>query len=64
MTMKPEQYSIKAFPKVFNGLGCLEKPYLIEIDKSIQPVVNASRNIPAKLRKNLKDFERMEENML
>lgn len=25
MTMKPEQYPIKAFPKVFNGLGCLEK---------------------------------------
>lgn len=40
---------------VFNGLGCLEKPYHIEIDKSVQPVVNAPRSIPAALRKNLKD---------
>ncbi|CAC5418934.1 unnamed protein product [Mytilus coruscus] len=33
----------------------LEKPYHIEIDKSVQPLVNAPRNIPAALRKNLKE---------
>ena len=55
MTVKPEQNPIKAFPKVFNGLGCLEKPYHIEIDKSVQTVVNAPRNIPAALRKKLKE---------
>ncbi|CAC5382216.1 unnamed protein product [Mytilus coruscus] len=55
MAVKPEQNPITAFPKVFSGLGCLEKPYHIEIDKSVQPVVNAPRNIPAALRKNLKD---------
>ena len=55
MTVKPEQNPIKAFPKVFNSLGCLEKPYHIEIDKSVQTVVNAPRNIPAALRKKLKE---------
>ena len=55
MTVKPEQNPIKAFPKVLNGLGCLEKPYHIEIDKSVQPVVNAPRNIPATVRKKLKE---------
>jgi hypothetical protein len=55
MTVKPEQNPIKAFPEVFNGLGCLEKPYHIEIDKSVQPVVNAPRNIPAAVRKKLKE---------
>ena len=31
---------IRQFPEVFQGLGCLEKPYHIQIDSKITPVVN------------------------
>ncbi|CAC5363141.1 unnamed protein product [Mytilus coruscus] len=45
---------VKSFPKVFTGLGCLEKPYHIKIDSSVNPVINPPRMIPAALRENLK----------
>ncbi|CAC5421277.1 unnamed protein product [Mytilus coruscus] len=45
---------VKSFPKVFTGLGCLEKPYHIKIDSSVNPVINPPRNIPAALREKLK----------
>ena len=32
-------------PKVFSGLGCLEKPYKIIIDPTVTPVVNAPRKV-------------------
>ncbi|CAC5362482.1 unnamed protein product [Mytilus coruscus] len=44
----------KSFPKVFTGLGCLEKPYHIKIDSSVNPVINPPRKIPAALREKLK----------
>ena len=49
MTVKPEQNPIKAFPKVFNGLGCLEKPYHIEIDKSRQCTEKYTRRAEEKI---------------
>lgn len=45
---------VKSFPKVFTGLGCLEKPYHIKIDSSVNPVKNPPRKIPAALREKLK----------
>ncbi|CAC5390534.1 unnamed protein product [Mytilus coruscus] len=45
---------VKSFPKVFTGLGCLEKPYHIKIDSSVNPVINPPRKIPAALREKLK----------
>ncbi|CAC5421269.1 unnamed protein product [Mytilus coruscus] len=45
---------VKLFPKVFTGLGCLEKPYHIKIDSSVNPVINPPRKIPAALREKLK----------
>ncbi|CAC5417871.1 unnamed protein product [Mytilus coruscus] len=44
---------VKSFPKVFTGLGCLEKPYHIKIDSSVNPVINPLRKIPAALREKL-----------
>ena len=41
-------------PKVFSGLGCLEKTYKIQIDSTVTPVVNPPRKIPAALRKRVK----------
>ncbi|CAC5381940.1 E3 ubiquitin-protein ligase DTX4 [Mytilus coruscus] len=38
---------VKSFPKVFTGLGCLEKPNHIKIDSSVNPVINPPRKIPA-----------------
>ncbi|CAC5396265.1 unnamed protein product [Mytilus coruscus] len=45
---------VKSFPKVFTGLGCLEKPYHIKIDSSVNPVINPPRKIPAALQERLK----------
>ncbi|CAC5394816.1 unnamed protein product [Mytilus coruscus] len=45
---------VKSFPKVFTGLGCVEKPYHIKIDSSVNPVTNPPRKIPAALREKLK----------
>ncbi|CAC5418952.1 unnamed protein product [Mytilus coruscus] len=45
---------VKSFPKVFTGLGCLEKPYHIKIDSSVNPVINPPRKIPAAAMKSLK----------
>ena len=41
-------------PKVFSGLGCLEKTYKIQIDPTVTPVVNPPRKILAALRKRVK----------
>lgn len=45
---------IKQYPTVFEGLGCLSKPYDIQLDPSVQPVVTPLRNQPAALRNRLK----------
>ena len=44
----------KQYPSVFKGLGCLSKPYHIQLDPSVQPVVTPLRNQPAALRDRLK----------
>ena len=36
---------IREHPKVFSGLGCLDKPYKIKIDYSVTPVINPPRKI-------------------
>ncbi|XP_021340039.1 uncharacterized protein LOC110441256 [Mizuhopecten yessoensis] len=46
---------VDMYPKLFEGLGCLKESYKIQIDESVTPVVNASRNVPAALRDRLKD---------
>ena len=45
---------IKQYPTVFEGLGCLSKPYHIQLDPSVKPVVTPLRNQPAALRDRLK----------
>ena len=52
---------IRQFPEVFQGLGCLEKPYHIQIDSKITPVVNQLKSQPVALRDRLKQaLEEME----
>ena len=46
---------INMHPKLFQGLGCLQNPYQIQIDPSITPVVSPSRNQPAAIRGRLKE---------
>ena len=49
------------FPEVFQGLGCLEKPYHIQIDLKITPVVTQLKSQPVALRDPLKQaLEEME----
>ncbi len=45
---------VRQFPKVFQGLGCLEKPYRIQIDSNVTPVVNQLKSQPVALRDRLK----------
>ena len=62
MTVKSDvEDPIKAFPQVFTGLDCLDKPYHIKSDNSVTPVINPPRKIPTalrdKLRTTLKDMK-------
>ena len=50
--MKEEVF--QKYAQVFTRLGHLEKPYHIEIDPTISPVINPPRTIPAALRERLK----------
>lgn len=42
------------FASVFRGLGCLQEPYHIQIDSTVEPVVHPPRTFPAALRDELK----------
>ena len=45
---------LQKYAQVFTGLGRLEKPYHIEIDPTVSPVINPPRTIPAALRERVK----------
>ena len=53
---------LQKYTQVFTGLGRLEKPYHIEVDPTVTPVVNPPRMVPAALRdrveEELDDMER------
>lgn len=52
---------MQKYANVFTGLGRLEKPYHIEVDPAVTPVVNPPRTIPAALRDRVKtELEDME----
>ncbi|CAB4036002.1 Hypothetical predicted protein [Paramuricea clavata] len=42
------------FPKVFQGLGCFKKPYHIQVDSKVTPVVSTLKSQPVALRDRLK----------
>ena len=54
---------MQKYANVFTGLGRLEKPYHIEVDPTVTPVVNPPRMIPAAVRDRVKteleDMEKM-----
>ena len=53
---------VTCYKGVFQGLGCLQQPYHIDIDSSVQPVVFPVRNQPVALRGCLKEkLDKMEE---
>jgi hypothetical protein len=47
------------FPKVFQGLGCLKKPYHIQVDPKVTPVVSTLKSQPVALRDRLKQSLQM-----
>ena len=52
---------MQKYANVFTGLGRLEKPYHIEVDPKVTPVVNPPRTIPVALRDRVKtELEDME----
>lgn len=48
-------FNLDMDPSVFEGIGCLPTECKIQIDKSVAPVVSATRRIPMKLRPRLKN---------
>ncbi len=51
----------KKYEDVFDGLGCLEGKYHINLKQNVQPVVHAPRRVPIALRDKVKDeLARME----
>ena len=54
LTMNGTKEVIRQFPKVFQGLRCLKKPYHIQIDSKITTIVNQLKSQPVALRDRLK----------
>ena len=45
----------------FEGLGCLQDPYHIEVDPNVAPVVNPARKVPVAIKDRVKaELEEME----
>lgn len=56
-----EHNLFKEFKDVFEGLGCVKKPCHLEIDKSVNPVIEPLRKVPFSLLKDLEsELARME----
>ena len=52
---------LKKYEDVFDGIGCLEGSYQIEIDPTVSPVVHPPRKIPFTQREKVKgELDRME----
>ena len=52
---------ITEYSGVFEGLGCLDQPYHIKIDDTVQPIICPPQNIPVALRERVRDeIDRME----
>ena len=67
--MAPEKMSVNAtsdifqeYADVFEGIGCLDESYHIEIDPSVKPVIHPPRRVPVTLKDPLKkELNRMVE---
>ena len=46
---------ITEYSAVFEGLGCLDQPYHIKIDNTVQPIICPPRNIPVALRERVRE---------
>ena len=52
---------VSEYSGVFDGLGCLDQPYYIKIDNTVQPIVYPPQNIPVALRECVREeIDRME----
>ncbi len=50
------------YADVFEGIGCLDKSYHIEIDPTVKPVIHPPRRVPVTLKDPLKkELDRMVE---
>ena len=46
---------LKEYSDVFEGLGCMDGPYHMELDETVKPVVHPPRKVPVALRDRLKE---------
>ncbi|XP_048252587.1 uncharacterized protein K02A2.6-like [Haliotis rufescens] len=53
---------LRMFPDIFQGLGCLEDKYSIQLDPEVKPVVHAPRKVPIALHEKVQvELQRMED---
>ena len=55
LSEKLKEEVLQKYTQVFTGLGRLKKPYHIEVDPTVTPVVNSPRTVPAALRDRVKE---------
>ena len=46
---------LKEYSDAFEGLGCMDGPYHMELDETVKPVVHPPRKVPVALRDRLKE---------
>jgi hypothetical protein len=60
MSVNASSNIFQKYADVFEGIGCLEGSYHIEIDPSAKPVIHPPRRVPAPLKDSLKkELDRM-----
>ena len=50
-----EEWILKEYCDVFEGLGCMDGLYHMEVDETVRPVVHPPRKVPVALRDRLKE---------
>jgi len=50
-----EEWILKEYSDVFEGLGCMDGLYHMEVDETVRPVVHLPRKVPVALRDHLKE---------
>ena len=50
-----KEWILKEYSDVFEGLGCMDRLYHMEVDETVRPVVHPPRKVPVALRDRLKE---------
>ena len=54
-----EGWILKEYNDVFEGLGCVDRLYHMEVDETVRPVAHPPRKVPVVLRDHLKELDKL-----